>query len=62
MGTDDAASKKRLSDKLSEAGGEIEGNALEAIAYRLKQKISGSNASIRALRGLGYVMKEHGGN
>ncbi|MDB5964855.1 MAG: two component transcriptional regulator, winged helix family [Polaromonas sp.] len=51
-------SKRILSDKLSEADGALGDNALEAFISRLRKKLAGSGASIRTLRGLGYVLEE----
>jgi DNA-binding response OmpR family regulator len=51
-------SKKRLSDKLSEVDRVMGGNALEALVYRLRLQIEGAGASIRTLRGLGYVLED----
>ena len=51
-------SKKRLSEKLSDLDQVIGGNALEALVYRLRLQIEGAGASIRTLRGLGYVLED----
>ncbi len=51
-------SKRVLSDKLSEPDGALGDNALEAFISRLRKKLVGSGASIRTLRGLGYVLEE----
>ncbi|MDW5441275.1 response regulator transcription factor [Polaromonas sp. SM01] len=51
-------SKRVLSDKLSETDGALGDNALEAFISRLRKKLAGSGASIRTLRGLGYVLEE----
>ena len=51
-------SKRVLSEKLSETDGALGDNALEAFISRLRKKLAGSGASIRTLRGLGYVMEE----
>ncbi|MCY1163932.1 MAG: response regulator transcription factor [Pseudomonadota bacterium] len=51
-------SKRVLSEKLSEADGALGDNALEAFISRLRKKLAGSGASIRTLRGLGYVLEE----
>ncbi len=51
-------SKRVLSEKLSETDGALGDNALEAFISRLRKKIAGSGASIRTLRGLGYVLEE----
>ena len=51
-------SKRVLSDKLSETDDALGDNALEAFISRLRKKLAGSGASIRTLRGLGYVLEE----
>ena len=51
-------SKRVLSEKLSETDGALGDNALEAFISRLRKKLAGSGASIRTLRGLGYVLEE----
>jgi two-component system OmpR family response regulator len=51
-------SKKRMSEKLSDVDQVIGGNALEALVYRLRFQIEGAGASIRTLRGLGYVLED----
>jgi two-component system, OmpR family, response regulator len=51
-------SKKELSDKLSDFDEALVDNALEAFISRLRKKILNSGATIRTLRGLGYLMEE----
>ena len=51
-------SKRVLSGKLSETDDALGDNALEAFISRLRKKLAGSGASIRTLRGLGYVLEE----
>ena len=53
-------SKRVLSDKLSDSDRALGDNALEAFISRLRKKLAGSGASIRTLRGLGYVLEEDG--
>lgn len=50
-------SKRTLSDKLSGFDDSLGDNALEAFISRLRKKLSGSGASIRTLRGLGYMLE-----
>ena len=50
-------SKNTLSDKLSSFDEALGANALEAFISRLRRKLAGSGASIRTLRGLGYVLE-----
>jgi two-component system, OmpR family, response regulator len=51
-------SKKDLSNKLSDFDGALADNALEAFISRLRKKLVHSGASIRTLRGIGYLMEE----
>jgi two-component system, OmpR family, response regulator len=51
-------SKKDLSNKLSDFEEALADNALEAFISRLRKKLLHSGASIRTLRGLGYLMEE----
>ena len=50
-------SKRALSDKLSGFDDALGSNALEAFISRLRRKLQGSGATIRTLRGLGYVVE-----
>ncbi|MEQ1807106.1 MAG: response regulator transcription factor [Burkholderiaceae bacterium] len=50
-------SKRTLSDKLSGFDDALADNALEAFVSRLRKKLAGSGATIRTLRGLGYVVE-----
>lgn len=54
-------SKKDLSDRLSDLQDALADNALEAFISRLRKKLTGSGASIRTLRGLGYRLEEETG-
>src|SRR3569833_1012307 len=51
-------SKRELSLKLSSSDDTRGDNALEAFISRLRRKLGSSGASIRTLRGLGYVLEE----
>jgi DNA-binding response OmpR family regulator len=53
-----AVSKRVLSDKLSGFDEALGDNALEAFISRLRKKLIDSGASIRTLRGIGYVLEE----
>jgi DNA-binding response OmpR family regulator len=53
-----AVSKRVLSDKLSDFDEALGDNALEAFISRLRKKLTDSGASIRTLRGIGYVLEE----
>jgi two-component system OmpR family response regulator len=50
-------SKRALSEKLSDFDDYLGDNALEAFVSRLRKKLSGSGATIRTLRGLGYLIE-----
>ena len=52
-----AVSKRALSDKLSTFDESLGDNALEAFISRLRKKLAGSGASIRTLRGIGYLLE-----
>ncbi|WP_066271851.1 response regulator transcription factor [Hydrogenophaga palleronii] len=52
-----AVSKRQLSDKLSGFDESLGDNALEAFISRLRKKLAGSGASIRTLRGIGYLLE-----
>jgi DNA-binding response OmpR family regulator len=52
-----AVSKRTLSDKLSSFDESLGDNALEAFISRLRKKLAGSGASIRTLRGIGYLLE-----
>jgi DNA-binding response OmpR family regulator len=55
-------SKRSLSDKLSGFDDALGANALEAFISRLRRKLQGSGATIRTLRGLGYVVEAQDGD
>jgi two-component system, OmpR family, response regulator len=50
-------SKRLLSDKLSGFDDALGDNALEAFISRLRRKLQNSGATIRTLRGLGYLLE-----
>jgi two-component system OmpR family response regulator len=50
-------SKRLLSEKLSSFDDLLADNALEAFISRLRKKLVGSGATIRTLRGLGYLIE-----
>lgn len=51
-------SKRDLSDKLSSFDEVLGDNALESFISRLRKKLTDTGATIRTLRGLGYVLEE----
>jgi DNA-binding response OmpR family regulator len=54
--------KRLLSDKLSGLDEALGDNALEAFISRLRRKLQGSGATIRTLRGLGYLVEPQQGD
>jgi two-component system OmpR family response regulator len=52
-----AVSKRALSDKLSSFDEALGDNALEAFISRLRKKLTGSGATVRTLRGIGYLLE-----
>ncbi len=50
-------SKRALSEKLSGFDDALGDNALEAFVSRLRKKLAGGGATIRTLRGLGYLIE-----
>jgi len=50
-------SKRNLSEKLSGLDEALGDNALEAFVSRLRKKLGGSGATIRTVRGLGYLLE-----
>jgi len=53
-----AVNKRALSDKLSDFDTALGDNALEAFISRLRRKLHHSGATIRTLRGIGYLLEE----
>jgi len=50
--------KEQISSELSGQGEEIGSNAVEVYVHRLRKKLDGSGAGIRAVRGLGYLLTQ----
>lgn len=53
--------KRALSNRLSDFDDALGDNALETFISRLRKKLVGTGASIRTLRGLGYLVEPEGG-
>lgn len=51
-------SKDALCDGIYGTGADIEVNAIELLVSRLRRKIEGQGITIRAIRGLGYVLRQ----
>ena len=50
-------SKDQLGERIYGTGADIDANAVELLASRLRRKLDGHGVSIRTLRGLGYMMQ-----
>ncbi|KQP12302.1 response regulator transcription factor [Pseudorhodoferax sp. Leaf267] len=53
-----AVGKERLFALVFPGEGEVQVEAIEVVAYRLRKKLAGSGASLMTLRGLGYLLRE----
>jgi two-component system OmpR family response regulator len=51
-------SKDRISDTLYGVGADVEANAVELLVSRLRRKLTGTGATIRTARGLGYLLDD----
>ncbi|MGL6108562.1 MAG: response regulator transcription factor [Rubrivivax sp.] len=52
-----AVSRERLSELVFPGKLEVQADAIEVVAYRLRRKIAGTGAQLVTLRGLGYLLK-----
>jgi two-component system response regulator TctD len=52
-----AVARERLSDLVFPGKAEVQADAIEVVAYRLRKKIAGTGAQLVTLRGLGYLLK-----
>jgi two-component system response regulator TctD len=52
-----AVAKERLFALVFPGEAEVQSEAIEVVAYRLRKKLAGSGASLVTLRGLGYLLK-----
>lgn len=52
-----AVAKERLLELIFPGDAEVQPEAVEVVAYRLRKKLAGSPARIVTLRGLGYLLK-----
>ena len=48
---------ERLSELVFPGRAEVQADAIEVVAYRLRKKITGTDAQLVTLRGLGYLLK-----
>ncbi len=52
-----AVSRERLCELVFTGHSEVQADAIEVVAYRLRKKIAGTDAQLVTLRGLGYLLK-----
>ena len=53
-----AVAKERLLDLVFPGEADVQPEAVEVVAYRLRKKLSGTGAQLVTLRGLGYLLKD----
>ena len=53
-----AVAKERLSDIVFAGESQVQADAIEVVAYRLRKKLGVTGAQLVTLRGLGYLLKE----
>ena len=52
-----AVAKERLSERVFAGEAQVQSDAIEVVAYRLRKKLGGTGAQLVTLRGLGYLLK-----
>lgn len=55
---DRVVSKTAICDSIYGTGADVEMNAVELLVSRLRRKLRGCGVTIRAIRGLGYILQE----
>ena len=55
-----AVARERLLDVVFPDQAQVQAEAIEVVAYRLRKKIAGTGAQLVTLRGLGYLLKAAG--
>ena len=55
-----AVAKERLSELVFAGEAQVQADAIEVVAYRLRKKLGSTGAQLVTLRGLGYLLKEQG--
>jgi two-component system response regulator TctD len=55
-----AVAKERLFELVFPGEAEVQTEAIEVVAYRLRKRLAGTGAQLVTLRGLGYLLKESG--
>ena len=53
-----ALAKERLFELVFPGEAEVQSEAIEVVAYRLRKRLAGTGAQLVTLRGLGYLLKE----
>ena len=53
-----ALPKEQLLSRVFPEQSEVQSDAIEVVAYRLRKKLVGSGLKLVTLRGLGYLLKE----
>jgi len=53
-----AVAKERLFELVFPGEAEVQAEAIEVVAYRLRKRLAGTGAQLVTLRGLGYLLKE----
>ncbi|MBS7806637.1 response regulator [Variovorax sp. PCZ-1] len=53
-----AVAKEQLLERVFASDPEIQGDAIEVVAYRLRKKLASTGLKLITLRGLGYLLKE----
>ena len=52
-----AVARERLQELVFPGQMQVQAEAIEVVAYRLRKKIAGTGAQLVTLRGLGYLLK-----
>jgi two-component system response regulator TctD len=55
-----AIAKEQLLERVFPGDAAVQPEAVEVVAYRLRKKLSGSDAQLVTLRGLGYLLRQRG--
>jgi len=53
-----AVSKEKLFELVFPGQADVQYEAVEVVAYRLRKKLAGTGAALMTLRGLGYLVKD----
>ena len=59
-GPGQGVARERLLELVFPDKAEVQADAIEVVAYRLRKKIAGTGAQLVTLRGLGYLLKAAG--